>query len=163
VTNSVDSNTDSQLPLAHQSKRGALSLDMKVTFPGGKKVDALYGGYTVKTDQPESNGGAGDDPSPFDLFFASIGTCVGYYVLSFCQKRDIAADQIELDIRMDKNDDTGLIGHMVFDIRLPAEFPEKYRTAITKATDQCKVKMHLDHPPTFEITARVAESIPEVS
>ncbi len=132
---------------------------MKVIFPGGKKVDAIYDGITVKTDQPESNGGAGEAPSPYDMFFASISTCIGYYILTFCHKRDISTDRIEIAIRMEKNDTTGLVGNMVFDIQLPADFPEKYRSAITKAADQCKVKMHLEDPPSIEITASVGETM----
>ena len=132
-------------------------MDMKVIFPGGKKVDAIYDGITVKTDQPESNGGAGEAPSPYDMFFASIATCIGYYILSFCHKREISTDQIEIALRMEKNDDTGLIGNMAFDIQLPADFPTKYRKAITKAADECKVKMHLENPPSIEITASTSE------
>ena len=130
---------------------------MKVIFPGGKRVDAIYDGITVKTDQPESNGGTGKAPSPYDMFFASIATCIGYYILSFCQKREISTDQIEIALRMEKNDETGLIGNMAFDIQLPADFPAKYRTAITKAADQCKVKMHLENPPSIEITTSTSE------
>lgn len=134
-------------------------MDMKVTFPGGKKVNAFYEGFTIKTDQPISSGGDGDDVSPVDLFFASISTCVGYYVLSFCQTRDIPAEQIELSIDMEKNSETGLIERMIFDIQLPGEFPEKYRKAVTKAADQCKVKMHLENPPSFEINATIRDPI----
>jgi len=134
-------------------------VDMKVTFPGGKKVNALYEGFTIKTDQPVSSGGNGDDVSPVDLFFASISTCVGYYVLIFCQTRDISTEQIEISIDMKKSSETGLIEKMVFDIQLPADFPEKYRKAVTKAADQCKVKMHLENPPSFEINATVGNPI----
>ena len=63
-------------------------MDMIVSFPGGLKVDAEYKGFTVKTDQPEGEGGENTAPSPFDLFFCSVGTCAGFYVLSFCRERD---------------------------------------------------------------------------
>ena len=53
---------------------------MIVTFPGGKRVDAEYGGFTVRTDQPPQSGGEGSAPQPFDLFLASIATCAGIYV-----------------------------------------------------------------------------------
>jgi ribosomal protein S12 methylthiotransferase accessory factor len=54
-------------------------MDMVVNFPGGKKVDAIYKGFTINTDQPEKGGGEGTAPSPFDLFLSSIGTCAGFY------------------------------------------------------------------------------------
>ncbi|HMN61100.1 MAG TPA: hypothetical protein PJ988_12085 [Anaerolinea sp.] len=49
-------------------------MDMIIEFPGGAKVDATFGGFTVKTDQPPMGGGDGSAPSPFETFLASIGT-----------------------------------------------------------------------------------------
>ncbi len=63
-----------------------------IDFPGGARVDAHFGPYTVKTDQPPSGGGEGSAPAPFSLFLASVGTCAGIYVLGFCQQRGIQTD-----------------------------------------------------------------------
>ena len=49
--------------------------EMKVTFPGGMRVDAEYKGRVIQTDQPVYQGGGGEAPAPFDLFLASIATC----------------------------------------------------------------------------------------
>ena len=56
-------------------------MEMMIDFPGGARVDAHFGPFTVQTDQ---NGAA---PTPFALFLSSIGTCAGIYVLGFCQQR----------------------------------------------------------------------------
>lgn len=37
-------------------------MDMHIYFPGGKKVDAQYRGFTIQTDQSEMNGGEGKSP-----------------------------------------------------------------------------------------------------
>ncbi len=66
-----------------------MSSQMTVTFPGGKKVDASYNGFTIATDQAVDAGGDGSAPEPFDFFLSSIATCTGIYVLGFCQKRGI--------------------------------------------------------------------------
>jgi len=50
---------------------------MEIRFPGGKKVEALFDGFTVNTDQSVADGGAGSAPSPLDLFLTSIVTCTG--------------------------------------------------------------------------------------
>ena len=71
-------------------------MEMEVVLSGGMKVNAIYKGFTIETDQPEQAGGDGSAPSPFDLFLASIGTCAGFYVLSFCQKQGIPTDEIRL-------------------------------------------------------------------
>ena len=63
--------------------------------PGGKKVNALYKGFTIMTDQSKEYGGGESAPEPFDMFLASIGTCAGINVIAFCQKRDIPTGKIK--------------------------------------------------------------------
>lgn len=62
---------------------------MQIYFPGGKRVYADYGDFTIQTDQPPRGGGDGSAPAPFDLFLASIGTCAGIYAFGFMQQRGI--------------------------------------------------------------------------
>jgi ribosomal protein S12 methylthiotransferase accessory factor len=45
--------------------------EVNVTLPGGKKVHAHFGEWTIETDQSTDNGGDNTAPNPFDLFFAS--------------------------------------------------------------------------------------------
>jgi len=124
---------------------------MKITFPGGKKVNAEYNGFTHKTDQPLSAGGENSAPQPFDLFLVSLGTCAGIYVLSFCQQRGIAMAGIELRQSMEFDAQTHLIGQINIEIILSASFPEKYRAAVVQAAQLCTVKKHLENPPKFNL------------
>lgn len=127
--------------------------DIQVTFPGGKRVDALYKGFHIKTDQPVYQGGEGSAPAPFDLFMASIATCAGIYVLSFCQNRNIPTDDLTLSMRSERNRDTKRIDRISIDIHLPADFPEKYTNAVIKSVNGCAVKVHMQNPPAFEVDA----------
>jgi len=124
---------------------------MEISFPGGKKVEAKYGGFTIKTDQPVADGGTGSAPSPFDLFLASIGTCTGFYVLSFCLRNNISAEKIQLTAHFQRNPETHLVENVHIDIHIPKDFPEKYKNAVVKTADVCSVKRHLQNPPTIEI------------
>ncbi len=58
-------------------------------------VAAYTHGHVIRTDQPLDNGGSNSAPAPFDLFLASIGTCAGIYVKSFCDNRKIPTDNIK--------------------------------------------------------------------
>jgi len=126
-------------------------MDMKITFSGGKKVTAEYNGFTHKTDQPLDAGGENSAPSPFELFLAALGTCAGFYVLSFCQQRGIDMAGIELRQSMEPDPQTHLIGRIDIEIVLPASFPEKYRAAVVQAAQLCTVKKHLENPPKFNV------------
>ncbi len=130
-------------------------MDMVVTFPGGKKVEAQYKGFSVKTDQPKKAGGDGSAPAPFDLFISSIGTCVGIFVLSFLQERDIPYKDTQIILKTELNQETHMIGKISIDINLPKDFPDKYRNAVKSAADLCSVKKHLMNPPLFDINVNI--------
>ena len=124
---------------------------MRISFPGGKKVYADYKGFTIKTDQPVKEGGDGSAPAPFDLFLAAIGTCAGLYILGFCQQRGINTEGLEVIQSVVKNPESNLIGQVQLEIRLPHDFPKKYKNAIAKAAKLCTVKKHLEKPPHFTV------------
>ena len=126
-------------------------MDMRITFPGKKRVDAQYKGFEIRTDQPASGGGDGSAPAPFDLFLASLGTCAGIYVLGFCQERNIPTKDIHLELRTKKDSQKKMIGKVMIEIILPAEFPERYLSAVRQAASLCAVKKHMQDPPDFEI------------
>jgi len=130
--------------------------EIKVTFPGGLRVDAEYKGHVVKTDQPVHQGGEGTASSPFDLFLVSIAACAGFYALAFCKERDIPTEKAGVVMRMEKNPETKMIGKISIEIDLPAEFPERYKRAIIKAVDTCTVKAHLLRPPVIEIELKTS-------
>lgn len=129
--------------------------EIRVSFPGGMRVDAGYKGFVIKTDQPTYAGGDGLAPSPFDLFLASIATCAGFYVLFFCQKRGISTEKIAVAMNTRKNSETKMIEKIILEVQLPPEFPEKYEKAVLKAVDGCAVKAHILNPPSFEVEAKI--------
>ncbi len=124
-----------------------------IDFPGGARVDAHFGPYTVKTDQPPMGGGQGSAPTPFALFLASIGACAGIYVLGFCRQRGLLTDGIRLVQRMETDPHTHMVSNVSLDIQLPPDFPEKYKDALIRSAEQCTVKKHLENPPAFAVTA----------
>ena len=127
-------------------------MDMQIYFPGGKRVYADYGGFTIETDQPARGGGDDSAPAPFDLFLASIGTCAGIYALGFMQQRGIDPEGSKITMRMHHDPAAGLIDKIDLELELPADFPEKYRSAVISAMNLCTVKKHLHQPPEVEIT-----------
>ncbi len=125
-------------------------MEIVVRLADGKKVGTHIKGFDIETDQSKKNGGGATAPEPFDLFLASIVTCAGYYVLDFCQTREIPADDIKLVMRTERDPKKKMIGRISIEIQLPVEFPEKYKTAIVRAADLCSVKKHIEEPPEFE-------------
>ena len=130
-------------------------MEMVIDFPGGARVDAHFGPYTVPTDQPPMGGGAGSAPTPFAVFLSSIGTCAGIYVLGFCNPRNLPTDGIRIIQRIDSNRLTGLVETIDLEIQVPPSFPEKYYQALVRSAEQCKVKQTLENPPKFNVYTQV--------
>jgi ribosomal protein S12 methylthiotransferase accessory factor len=124
---------------------------MEITFDGGKVVTAHTHGHKIMTDQPLDNGGGDTAPAPFDLFLASIGTCAGIYVKSFCDNRKIPTDNIKIIQKTEFSKETGLPVNLTLDIQLPADFPEKYKDSVINVAELCKVKKSIANPPVFKI------------
>ena len=124
---------------------------IEVSFPGGKKVDGKIENMVIKTDQPVKDGGEGSAPEPFQLFLMSIATCAGIYALDFCQAREIETNDMTLTMNCELDLSGRVYQKLSIDLRLPAEFPEKYKKAIVRTMDLCTVKKHIINPPEFEI------------
>jgi putative redox protein len=124
-------------------------MEMIVTFPGNKRVDAHYKGFTIHTEASA--------PAPFDLFLASIATCAGIYVLEFCQHRSIPAENIRLIQKTERNSATRMIEKITIELFVPPEFPMKYKDAVIRAAQLCSVKKHLHQPPEFSMSLKTNE------
>jgi len=133
-------------------------MEMLIDFPGGARVDAHFGPFTIQTDQPAQGGGDDSAPTPFATFLASMGTCAGIYVLGFCRQRGLSTEGLRIIQRTETDPATHMVSKVSFDIQLPPGFPEKYRSAVIRSAEQCAVKKHLENPPAFEITTHVLES-----
>ena len=130
-------------------------MEIRIDFPGGSRVDAHFGKFTVPTDQPP----IASAPTPFDLFLASVGTCAGIYVLGFCQQRGLSTDGMHIVQRIHVDPVTHMIDEIDLDIIVPPSFPEKYRDSLIRSAELCKVKKHLEKPPTFNIATKVTSTV----
>jgi ribosomal protein S12 methylthiotransferase accessory factor len=130
-------------------------MEIMIDFPGGSRVDAHFGDFTVPTDQPP----VASAPTPFELFLSSLATCAGIYVLGFCQQRGLSPEGIHILQRTHSNPATGMVEQIDLEILLPPAFPEKYHDSLIRAAGLCKVKKHLEQPPQFNITTQVIHAV----
>jgi ribosomal protein S12 methylthiotransferase accessory factor len=125
-------------------------MEMIIDFPGGSRVDAHFGPFTVATDQPP----ASSAPTPFAVFLSSIGTCAGIYVLGFCRQRGLPTENIKIVQRIHSNPFSGMVEKIDLEIQVPPDFPQKYYDSLIRSAELCAVKKHLENPPKFEVTTR---------
>jgi ribosomal protein S12 methylthiotransferase accessory factor len=133
-------------------------MEILIDFPGGARVDAHFNGHIVQTDQPSADGGEDSAPTPYELFLASLGTCAGIYVLSFCRQRNLPAEGIRLVQRTHTDPHNGVTRKVELEIQVPPSFPKQYQAALIRSAELCKVKKALENPPLFNIVTREMEA-----
>lgn len=129
-------------------------MEMIIDFPGGQKVDAHFGQFTIETDQPPSSSA----PTPFEVFLSSIGTCAGIYVLGFCRQRNLPTEGIRIIQHNHPNKMTGMMDKIDLEIQVPPTFPAQYHEALVRSAELCKVKKTLEHPPLFDVITKMIET-----
>lgn len=129
-------------------------MDIEVTFPGGKRVAAQVDRHRIETDQPVEFGGEDAFPAPFDLFLASVASCSGLYALAFLQARELPTEGLKLTQHVTTDPETHAIRAFKLELTLPPGTPEKYRAAIVRAVEKCKVKKTIAAQPAFEVALR---------
>ncbi len=125
---------------------------IEVYFDGNKKVNALVDGFTVFTDQSVQAGGENSAPAPFTLFLASLATCAGIYVKSFCDQRGIMSGSITIEMDEVFDPVKKMIGKFIMKINVPSDFPVQYDEALIRTASLCAVKRHLHPDIENEIT-----------
>jgi putative redox protein len=128
-------------------------MEMMIDFPGGTRVDAHFGPFTVPTDQPPSS----TAPTPFDVFLSSIGTCAGIYVLGFCMKHRLSIEGIKILEKIHTNSASGMVEQIDLEIQVPASFPKEHYASLIRSAELCKVKKHLTQPPLFDVYTKINE------
>ncbi len=123
-------------------------MELKVTLEGNKKVSTQVGDHLIMTDQPEKLGGTGTAPAPYDLFLASIATCAGFYVQSYCDNKNIDTSGIEITLSV-KRDEKKAINGFITTIHVPDTLPEKLHGVLRKVAAQCAVKKTIMNNPEF--------------
>jgi ribosomal protein S12 methylthiotransferase accessory factor len=132
-------------------------MELKVTLEGGKRVATQIGNHRIVTDQPVKNGGGDSAPAPFDLFIASIATCVGFYIQAYCESKGIDSTGIDIALRTERDPATKLINRFVTTIRVPPELPERLYPALQKVAEQCAVKKTIKAHPEFIVETVLSE------
>jgi putative redox protein len=124
-------------------------MDIEIKILDGVKLEAKLGDYTINSDQPKDSGGQGTAPNPFEYFLASVGLCVGHYINAFCKQREIPAKDIKITEKVSRNTEGKVI--FTIEVKLPDDFPEKYKDTVLKAAEGCAVKKAIQSQPIFEL------------
>lgn len=106
-------------------------------------------GFKFITEPPVARGGSGEYPQATRMAVAALLNCMFTGFKSFCEARNLDSDQLELSFEGDLQE--GVLENIRLRLKLPENFPDKYRPALDKVLEGCTVKKIMNHLPDFRV------------
>jgi putative redox protein len=126
-------------------------MSLRVTFRGGYQFDITSRGHTVITDQPAEDGGRDAGMTPVDLFVASLGTCVGYFVARYCARHQIPSEGLSIEADWSYAEQPHRVGAVELRVHVSAQLTPTQEQALLKVAHGCTVHQSLIAPPKVDI------------
>ncbi|WP_455368082.1 OsmC family protein [[Eubacterium] cellulosolvens] len=92
---------------------------------------------------------------PSKLLITSLGSCIGFYVESYCKQAQIPIDNMTVTIRWEKASNPARIGSIKIDVALPEERAKERKMAIWRAAENCLIHNTLRHHPNISLEISV--------
>ncbi|QAT17040.1 hypothetical protein BU251_04465 [Candidatus Velamenicoccus archaeovorus] len=130
--------------------------NLTVAYQGGIKFEAMAGKHNLTIDLPPEKGGTDAGMAPPDLFVASLGSCIGVYVVRYCQNAKIDAEGCVISLDWRLSDDKKSIAAVEVKVRLPKADPGPRARAILEAARSCLIHNTLHGGLNVDITLESA-------
>jgi len=129
-------------------------MEVLVKYESGFRFSAVCKGYTVTTGRGEDGNNERDGMWPAQLFEASIGMCIGGYIVKFCKEQGISYD--DMTIELSRRIETGSSGttpsgakpsrtaRIDAKICLGAKLSQKQKQGILEAADNCHITKSIE-------------------
>ncbi len=146
--------------LTPAAEDGAVTVAENGIGPYGQDVAA--GGYVFAADEPETVGGLGRGPTPYQLLSAALGTCTTMTLRMYASRRNWPVEKVSVTVRQEKihaadcaecETDEGKIDSFVREIRLAGDLDDEQRARLLEIADKCPVHR------TLHREVRVATSL----
>jgi putative redox protein len=124
---------------------------IRVRHVGGDEFEVTVRDHRIHVDQPLEDGGGDRAPTPTELFVASLGACVAFYVRRFLSRHDLPTAGLEVETAFTFASGPSRVGSVTMTVHLPDGVPEERRGALLAVARHCTVHNSLEHPPPVTI------------
>jgi putative redox protein len=114
-------------------------LEVLVEYDKGNRFVASCGGYQVTSGTGDDGDVGKDGMWPAQLFVASLGMCIGGYVVSYCGHHGIACEGLRVELSRETARAPSRTTRVTAKIYLGAEVSQKDAEAILRVADQCHI------------------------
>ena len=131
-------------------------MEMVLDYKGGFEFTASSRGHSVTIDLPPAMKGEDKGMTPPELFVASLASCVGMYVLFYCNGQNLPTEGMKIIANYeDSPEKPARIGKITLEICIPAGVPEEHRGPLMQMAHQCKVHNSICTAPEIEMALAV--------
>jgi ribosomal protein S12 methylthiotransferase accessory factor len=122
-------------------------MEVIVDYKDGWKFAAQCGNHAVIADLPQEQKGSDAGPTPPQYFLVSLASCIGVYVLGFCNNSGLDATGMQIKITADKLQQPARMGNIKMEVSLPNAQVGKRKEALLSVARKCLVHNTIaDHP-----------------
>lgn len=134
------------------------------TGPQGFRTDIFAGGYSLVADEPESYGGEGLGPSPYDYLQAALGACTTMTVQMYARRKKWPLQSAVVRLRHQKvhaedcahcEEKQGKIDFFERELELQGELSDEQRQRLLEIAEKCPV--HKTLHSEVEIRSKLRE------
>lgn len=136
----------------HTSTKETEKESMKITWTAGVQLAVAVRGHRLIVDQPKEKGGGDQGITPVEMFIASLGACVGYFAVRFCQRHKLPTAGLAVHTIWEYAEQPARIGTIRIRVDLPIGFPSEMRERLQKVVEGCTIHNSLTHPPQIAVS-----------
>lgn len=152
---------------APDKEQAAVQDDGRVTArtgPQGFRTEIFAGGYSLVADEPESYGGEGLGPSPYDYLQAALGACTTMTVQLYARRKKWPLQSAVVRLRHEKihaedcahcEEKQGKIDFFERELELQGELSDEQRQRLLEIAEKCPV--HKTLHSEVEIRSKLRE------
>lgn len=132
-------------------------MQLTITHEEELRFSAHSGDHRLVIDLPEPLGGTGRGMTPPQLFVASLGACLGVYVVDYCETVGVPSQGLKVQMHWEQSDRPKRIGRIRAEIELPeGDITPARLAAIRRVAEQCLLHNTLKEAPVFDIEITTA-------
>ncbi len=114
-------------------------MEVLVKHESGFRFSAVCRGYTVTTGRGEDGNDERDGMWPAQLFEASIGMCIGGYIVEFCKEYCIPYNSMTIELSRRTEAETSRTTRIDAKIYLNAKLSAEQKQGVLQAADNCHI------------------------
>jgi uncharacterized OsmC-like protein len=129
---------------------------MAITWVNGVQLEVQARTHRLLVDQPADEGGQDQGMTPVELLIASLGSCIGYFAVRFCQRHQLATGGLRVRMTWDYAERPHRVGSMAAHVHLPVALEPALQDRLQQVLEGCTVHKTIEITPKISVRIEAA-------